>query len=402
MEASRPTSDQRHRAVLVGVAAFLLFDVVVALLVWRFFADARATDERVAAWTEGSRTVSSRSSAQDVVSSAAGTVWRLGDGLDAVVVHDILPDPAGDGAWLGTGLGLVHVSPDGATEAYRIFPGAPREWARDLARTPEGIAVSITLAEGNTGGETVATFRFDPERKEFERIGPYARELASDGTNLYGVHGRELVQFVEPSGNGGAVVPVTPDVRICNQVDLVHAAGALWMTQQGKVRRGSHGSRTVPCGVTRLEPGGDTYSWMEEDGLASGFGRSVVGDESTVIVSHGIQGDGLSVLELAAGRWQRVRGGSGIRFDANVLGLSPRSIWLGTPDGRRPLVRIDRSSGRAEAVSVVPENHYVSAIGGDDDGAWVAWSAKQYEGTTYHVKTWVARLRDAGTRTARH
>ena len=197
--------------------------------------------------------------------------------------------------------------------------------------------------------------------------------------------------------------PATPDVKICREIDLVHAAGALWMTQQGQVRTGSHSARDVPCGVSRLVPGeANAETWMQKDGLASGFGRSIVGDESTVYVSHGIQGDGLSVLDLASGRWQRLRGGSGIRFNANVLGLSSLSLWLGTPDGRRPLVRIDRASGEAFTIDEVPENHYVSAIAGDDDGAWVAWSAKHYEGTTYRVETWVAHLRDSETRTAGH
>ena len=107
-----------------------------------------------------------------------------------------------------------------------------------------------------------------------------------------------------------------------------------------------------------------------------------------------MQGDGISVFDVAAQRWDRYVGGSGIGFSANVLGISHHSLWLGTPNGQRPLVRISRSSWNAEVVADVPQDHYISAIDGDSRGAWVAWSAKHYADATYSVQTWVARIVD--------
>jgi len=74
---------------------------------------------------------------------------------------------------------------------------------------------------------------------------------------------------------------------------------------------------------------------------------------------------------------------NGVSVSANVLGLSNRSVWLGSPDGRKPLVRLDRASLDASIVHEVAPEHYVSAIAGDANGAWVAHSRKRYEGDTY-------------------
>ena len=81
---------------------------------------------------------------------------------------------------------------------------------------------------------------------------------------------------------------------------------------------------------------------------------------------------------------------------ANVLGLSPTALWLGTPDGSQPLKRLDRASLEAHVIRDLPQDHFVSAIAGDAaGGAWAAWSRKQWEGGSYTVTTWVARIEDS-------
>jgi len=68
-------------------------------------------------------------------------------------------------------------------------------------------------------------------------------------------------------------------VRICTEGRLAAAAGRVWIAQQGAVRIGRQSMRPVPCGVVAVDPAtGDARVWEEDDGLASGFGRDVVGD----------------------------------------------------------------------------------------------------------------------------
>jgi len=182
----------------------------------------------------------------------------------------------------------------------RRYPHAPREKARELVATRGGIALTHTVGPGNTGGFPVDTQLFHPQEARFERLGEFVRELAWDGNTLFGVHRRSLVRHV----NDGARAhwqPVDPSLRICAQVDLTHFANALWLTQQGQIRNRRIRSRRIPCGVTRWSSGRAPQTWMEDDGLVSGFGRSIVGDSTSIYVSHGIQGKGLSVLAIRAG-----------------------------------------------------------------------------------------------------
>lgn len=172
---------RRRRAVVVGIAVFLLFDVAALAAVWRLVRARQASADRVAGWTANARL--ERRAGEPVATRQSGALlaWRLGGGLDAVEVHDILPRDDGGGAWLGTGLGRVHVSTEGRSVAYRNFPEAPREWARSLVRTDRWLGVTLAVGAQDTGAEPVGTFAFDPEQERWERLlGPAGAAVDAD------------------------------------------------------------------------------------------------------------------------------------------------------------------------------------------------------------------------------
>jgi len=187
---------------------------------------------------------------------------------------------------------------------------------------------------------------------------------------------------------------------ICRTVALAWGAGALWTTGQGRVRVGRQHAREVPCGISRVGPQGGVATWDDEDdGLVSAFGRDVTVDARDAVVSFGIQGDGLALLDpQARSRWRHRRAASSIRLNANAVALSPGAIWLATPDGRRPLVRYDRLHGEARRVRAVPENHWVRALAADAGGAWAAFVRERWVDGAPIVETWVLRAREAGPR----
>jgi len=102
-------------------------------------------------------------------------------------------------------------------------------------------------------------------------------------------------------------------------------------------------------------------------------------------------------LAAAAGAWSRVRSSrNGVCLGANTLGLTPTALWLGTPDGRRPLKRLDRESGEARVVQGVPEDFYLSAVAGEETGAWVGLHRKHWEGESYRVESLLGWVPEPG------
>ena len=255
---------QLRKWLSIGLAT-AAFGAAAAALVWWLFAD--SGDLRQAGWAQTDSRVPARSvEPVEVFTASEFTAWRLGGGLDEVVVYDIVSEVRGAGVWLGTGLGLVRLEPSGRASIYRNFSNSPREWARELVFVGDAIALNLTLAPGNTNGEPVGTYLFHRADERFERVGEHTRALAFDGQHLLSVQGRSVVRFL-PVRDAWMVEAVVPEVEICGEVEMTRAGGALWLSQQG-VRRVGHGSEDIPCGVTRLVPGADATRWMKEDGLA--------------------------------------------------------------------------------------------------------------------------------------
>ncbi|MCG8592282.1 MAG: hypothetical protein MJE66_23560 [Proteobacteria bacterium] len=314
------------------------------------------------------------------------TLYRLGRGLDQVTIYAATSDAGG--VWLGTGRGLVRLTPDGTTTLYRLYSDAPSEWIRELTPLEDGLALTITVAPDNTGGHSVGTFLFDPASERWTRIGEPSRALASNGERLFGVQGRRLVTF-DRSGDTFST-RLLDTTGICAEADLAVGDGELWLTHQDTHRAGSR-AQAVPCGVLRIRPDGSATAYATEQGLVSGFGRSVVADARGTFVSHGIQGEGLSAYAPDTDRWQGHRGSrNGVYLGANLLAMAPDAIWLGTPDGRRPLVHLKRDSLEAHVVSGIPAEHYVTGMAAGPSGAWVGLARKHWEGTNYTVESRVA------------
>jgi hypothetical protein len=220
----------RRKGIVIAIVIFVVFDVVAFLLARQLMSGSGEPSR--SQWTANSRLEVRESEPLETQSGQAVVAWRLGGGLDAVVVHDILGDEDGSGAWLGTGLGLVRIDGSGHATAYRNYPDAPAEWARDLVTLDSGIALTITLAPGNTGGESVATYHFDPVAAQFEKIGAYSRELAGSGSRLYGIDRRSVVQW-ERDSQGWMVAPVIPDVTVCSEIDMVLAGDSAGKSRVG-------------------------------------------------------------------------------------------------------------------------------------------------------------------------
>ena len=174
-------------------------------------------------------------------------------------------------------------------------------------------------------------------------------------------------------------------------------ADELWIAQQGTEyhsrgpKRGGTGAKAIPCGVVRYDPatGAETF-FDEDDGLNSGFGRDVAGDDRAVFVSHSIKHDKLSVFDPASGNWRTARpNGTG-----NRIALSANAVWLASPGGRTPLVRIDRRSEERRNIAGIPEGFYVSALAADGDVVWFGLHRKTYEAATYSVEALLGRYED--------
>lgn len=326
------------------------------------------------------------------VNDKAVTAWQLAHGLDTVLINDILLDAQGTGVWLATDRGLAHVDAAGRTRKYRHF-SSPNERVRRLVRASDGIALTLQWPQSAGGGQRGATALFDPLAQTYRHIGPYLRALVGHEGNVYGVAAQKLVRLDQAAGArmSGAV---KPKVDVCRLVQVTSADNALWLAHQGRFRRAAAPSNDHPCGVVRLRPQAEVRAWDADNGLISGHARAIVADDKAVYVAHGIKADGLSVFDLASRQWRPLHGKDGFALGANVLGLSPTTVWLGTPDAQRPLVWVDRETGASAAITGVPENHFVSAIAATGSNAWVAWSAKEYDGSNYTVNTWLARVRD--------
>lgn len=328
-------------------------------------------------------------------------LFRLPGPLSQAPIYSIVVD--GRTIWLGTGKGLIRFNPNGTSKLYRNFSLAQNEWIRSLTLADGKLAASIMIAPGNTGGTPVGSFQFDPATESWQRIGLNARSLAWDGDKFWTLKGRTLSTLSrEPDGSWRQQEVATQN-RLCSSGDLVIANNKIWIAQQGVVRHtggkksGASWAKEVPCGVLQIDPvtGRETL-FEQKDGLASGFGRAIVADDNELWVAHSIKGDGLSQFTFTGKQWASLpTATNGQAVNANSLGLSARAIWLATPDGSRPLVRLDRESYAARSIAEAPPEHYVTAIAGRTGQVWVAMSKKFYdlpESGDYRVETVLGRL----------
>lgn len=294
-------SSSGTRGVLAGWAASVCLVSFAALL----FLRSQRTDPAIPeAWTQAEPTALELPAPQTTTSGDL-LLHRLPAGLDEAEIYDL--EMAASGLWVGTGKGLVHRSPEGEWFVYRRFPNPPGEWMQAVAVTDRGVATSVWVAGGSTSGTPMGTFVFRPSDQAWIKMGETSFvSLDWDGTWLWGLLGTRL-QRTSPDPERTAWEEVDPGVRICTEGRLA-AAGSVWLAQQGAVQIGRPTSRQVPCGVVALDPAsGEARVWKEEDGLASGFGRTVVGDTREVWAAHGVQGEGLSRYDVASGQWSALR-----------------------------------------------------------------------------------------------
>lgn len=327
-------------------------------------------------------------------SSGALTLYRFDSEISQSEVYDIQVD--GQRLWLGTGKGLLAWEPGVGVVRYQQFANAPFEWVQDLDLDAGMLATDIHVSARTTGGKYTGTHIFDTLNETWQPIG----ESVLDQVWLDGVLWQRpvkehvLLRTWETEGQWQSeVVPL--HAELCSGAAMAAIEHVLWIAQQGMVRSGSGSGggnvRAMPCGVIRYDPVTNSEDYYDEGrGMNSGFGRDVAGDDRQVWVSHSIKHDRMSFLDNNTDRWQSARPyGSG-----NVIALSDRAVWLGTPSSSDPFVRIDRRSQKRTNISGVPAEFYVSAIAIDGDVIWLGLYRQNWQGSTYTIDSFLAKYVD--------
>ena len=250
--------------------------------------------------------------------------FELPNGLDKAQIHEIVFH---EGAmWLGTDRGLVKIV-DRDVTVYRQFSDWPFEWVRNLAVTPYGIAVSVHVALGNTGGQRANSHLFGIEDETWREIGSNVLAQAWHGRHLYQASSRLIRR--DPKEDWHATV-VDPSIcgRRPSDLKIKVASNELWIVGKGTVLEGSgrrHISRSVGCGVIRHTPStGRSLVYDTTHGVNNDYGWDLDGDEGEILVSHSVKHNKLSRFDIERGRWSTSRkGGSG-----NRLALSSDGVWL--------------------------------------------------------------------------
>ena len=316
--------------------------------------------------------------------------FELPNGLDKAEIHDI---DFHDGAmWLGTDGGLVKVV-DRDVTVYRQFSDWPFEWVRNLAVTPYGIAASVHVARGNTGGRSANTHLFSAEDEEWREIGPNVLDQAWHEGHLYQVSSRLVRRDPRDDWQESVV-----DDSICggspSSLKMKVIENEIWIVGEGAVFEGAPRRRIrvpIGCGVIRHTPSnGRSVVYDTTHGLNHDHGWDLDGGDGEVYVSHSVKHDRLSRFDIGLERWSAL----GTRGSGNRVFVSSDDIWLARGSPRRPMYRIDRDTGEGRFFSTISEGTYFSAIGTNDEEIWLGVYERHWSDSTYSITSRLALVVD--------
>ena len=393
----RHTTDRKlsgsQLAIVVAMASIV--PIIMIVLAFRFFEDTQRRDDSALDLTVLSPSVVALSP-PSVSTNGELELVAFSDDIRQGRIHDIAVDNGR--LWLGTGKGLVEFSDGGQSRQHRLYSDAPFEWVQDLALNGDKLAMDVMVAEGPTGGQYAGSHLLDTDSGNRYALGANVLDQVWLDNELWQRPlERMLVRHTVTDGNL-RTDEVKLSSQLCSHTRMEAIGDELWLAQQGVVRfhggvrvgRGSR-SKEVPCGVLRFNPAtGNEVVYEEIDGLNSGFARAVVGDAREIWVGHSIKFAKLSVLDRGTDTWRSARPyGS-----ANALALSDKAVWLATPSGSEPLLRIDRQTENRKAISGVPDGYFVSTIAIDGDTVWAGLYRQTWHGSTFTIDAMLARYHD--------
>ena len=326
------------------------------------------------------------------------TLYEFSPELREAYIYDIVVD--GEQLWIGTGKGLLAFAEGHYANLYRQFSRAPFEWINNLALENDLLALDTLVATGSTGGHYAGSHIFNTQSKEWHRLGKNILDQTwLNGSLWQRPLDRTLVKYTTDKNGTWIQEEIPIQGRLCSEAYMSAINNEIWIAQQGTVH--FHGGaginyagsqvKALPCGVLRYNPEtGEETLYEESDGLNSGFGRDVAGDEHQVWVSHSIKYDKLSLFDPVTGQWQSARPyGSG-----NRIALSKKAVWLASPSSSDPLIRIDRTTQKRKNIQGIPKDFYVSAIAIDSENVWVGLYKKNWKDSTYTITSYLARYID--------
>ena len=315
------------------------------------------------------------------------TFYELPNDLDKAEIHEILFHKGA--MWLGTDKGLVKIV-DQEVTTYTQFSDWSFEWVRNLAVTPNGIATSVHVAHGNTGGEGANSHVFDVENETWHEIGPNVLDQEWHKGYLYQVNKDLIRRDPKELWQDTVVVPAVCG-RGASRIKMKVIENELWIVGTGSQFGGWRSSGSIGCGATRFIPSsGKSFKYHTTDGLNHDYGWDLDGDDKGVYVSHSIKHNRLSHFDFERERWSEPR----LRGAGNRISISSNGIWLARGSPLAPLHRIDRGTNEGRLFSKISDNTYLSAIAINGKEVWVGAYEKKWTNSTYTITSRLGMIVD--------